>query len=57
VALGAGSIDVFSDVFALEGFDAIQGARFQLSTVPVPPAAWLFASALAVLAARNRRRR
>ncbi|MEQ8233386.1 MAG: VPLPA-CTERM sorting domain-containing protein, partial [Gammaproteobacteria bacterium] len=57
VPLGAGSIDVFSDVFALAGFDAIQGTSFQLTTVPLPPAAWLFASALAGLAARNLRRR
>ncbi len=51
-----GDINVFDDVFALQGFEAISGGRFTLSAVPVPAAVWLFAPAFITLLGFSRRR-
>jgi len=55
------SISLFDKSFALEGFNAVRGASFVVDptsppTVPVPPAAFLFASGLALLRSGGRRR-
>jgi len=50
-----GDINVYDDIFTLEGFESISAGRFTLSAVPIPAAAWLFGSAFIMLAGISRR--
>ncbi|MGY6274132.1 VPLPA-CTERM sorting domain-containing protein [Methylomonas sp. MgM2] len=50
-------IGIFNDVFALNGFEKIQGNAFALAAVPIPSALWMMLGGCAAMAGLSKRRR